>query len=416
MCGFAVRGWLSPSVSSDTEERALYKSAQDPIHFIKDRDSVSEPDLPLDPLDQAESVAIVDKATSPASEALLLINAALNQGQDAAAAYALLLENREVLGFEEFESTLEHVLSKWAQQNPAMATRYIGQLESPELVESVYRSIAAGWANQNVKEAFTWLQSPATSEFSDSLLVQCYRSIMYRYAELDPVAAAEIVGDLQSETIQSELMYPIIENYVNHDYDQALQWALSLEQEGMRGFALNHLIDVGEAQDSEKVFSAVLQNQANLPSHTLASVFQKLSAGDPLANAEKLYQLSENKQSAVAQSFTAEWLKRDQAAAINWLASQSQRGPVLDGAAEAVVDALSYNAPGTAYAWAEKVSDPVQRVSLVSQVIMNAQTDQLDYLDRTIGSGKYSGSELATLQSLLDERIREASAPLIVPE
>ncbi|HAV13975.1 MAG TPA: hypothetical protein DCX06_10880 [Opitutae bacterium] len=416
ICGFFTRGWFitddSVSPKLNSSEFSTLKSAQTRDESESLIMEETADDLTHKPY---HGVAVViDTVDSPSP--MTQIEAALVGRRDPDTAYALLLKYKHVLSTEDYESKLADILSAWARDDPALANRHIGELTSPMRIESVYRSIASGLATQDIKDAFAWLQSPTAEQFSDSLLLDCYSIIMYQYSELNPVGAAEVLAQLDSVTIQMELIYPILDNYAKQDFDAALNWVLDLDTFGIKSVGISELLLNQHRLDEVQTLNTIIEKQENLDGQTLASAFSILSSTDPPGMADNLYLIAEDKQSEVAQAFISEWLKSDQIAAMAWVMDHDNNGSVIDGATEAIVNAASYSETDVAFTWAEKLSDREKRVSLISKVISSANADGVYYLNDTLRKYDFSEKDRSALFEKLNARIEENTSPLIIPD
>jgi len=339
----------------------------------------------------------------------------LHERKDPAGAHAWLMANRDQVPHEEFESYLFEALVAWSATDPNAAEQYLGQLDDENYVYQIIEALATGWAEEDLTTAFEWLESPVFDNLPDRVVVQSYKNIMNKYAEVDPVGAAEAVAQLESEAVQIELMHPILKNYSEQNFNDALEWVLQLDAESVRSFGLGRLLTFHDGVEADAAMERILQSQSDLPISALVSAFKKLGFADMPASAEKLYRISDDKQPEVARALTSEWLLKDADGAVAWIQMQPENSPIYEAGAEVIFDSVSLEAPSSAIAWARRISDSEKRVQLVKGVINSVDAEELSDLEAAILRANFPPLEINDLLSAFNERVSEATAPLILP-
>lgn len=334
---------------------------------------------------------------------------------DPESAFAWLLNKKNNLGEERYESYLQNILFSWAMKDPEAAAVHMGEINSVIGKEMFVSGLATGWANQGVHEAFDWLQSPSTADYSASMVDQCYKIIMTKYAEEDFIAAAEIIGKLGSEELQIELLSSVLEPYAEQDYSKAISWALDLQNDNARNIAFSRLMSEAQERGGPDLLGTVLDNQSKLTSHALATAFNLLSEKDQLVAAVNLSNVTPDAQATVTKSFANTWLKNDENAAMNWFKEQAS-GAILDAGAEAIADHMTKDDPLVAIEWAKAISDPSSQSSLILRIAHNSGVDHLEAIGQTIGTLSLPQAEREELREMINRRLASATAPLIIPQ
>lgn len=278
--------------------------------------------------------------------------------------FALSLESP---GGSTRQSAYFSVLTAWVQTDPKAALKAWQQLPNSETKSQAFNSLIQNWSHTDFDGALqAVLELPETNTRSDALMSLSYgrlgepekvfqailehmpmgdnfsnaiRNVFSRWAERDPAAAALSLKELPPGQAYENGVRSVARSWAESgSYQDALQWAKSLENEQARSTALGQVISIWGEKDSSKAVSAVMN-------------------------------LSATERERVAPDLARAWAMRDPSAAVAWAQSFSEpkeRQRILRQA----VGQWAQSAPLAAAQFAVQ-QPPEQRAELVEQIMQN---------------------------------------------
>ena len=332
---------------------------------------------------------------------------------DPAAAYEQLIKRVDISP-ERYKELLDHVLTVWAQKDPTAASLVIQNLSSKALKNSLLVALASGWAEKDIPQAFTWLSSIEDHDIPDEVMVQCYTTVMVKYAKSEPLSAAKILADLESRDIQLQLLGSVLSSYVNHDSQQAGNWLLSLKDKELRSAGADHILNQMIEDSDSGLLEMVISNHSSLNPETVAHAFSLLPKEQLPLFVDQLSQIDLSDQASITTSMANNWLTKDESTALQWFSTQPP-GIIYDSGAESIANRLSRKSPSTAISWANTISNPAQRFATISNIAKSAQSEKLYEVQESINDLHLSDEEQSSLMAVIEQRIQSASAQLIIP-
>ena len=241
----------------------------------------------------------------------------------------------------EFGDFFEH----WAGNDPAEASRYVGNVEDSWKRREWIRSVARGWARRSdPAAALTWAKSLSSGRER----AEAIHSIAGAVADVNPPGAAPFVDELPADHMRRDFVEHLARTWAEQDLSGALKWAESLGGT-LRSEAIEALLPAWVREDAASA----------------AAYVELLPASE-----RHLHSLKR-----VAES----WSRIDKESALAW--AGSQENPAAKG------QALG----GIAHAWARE--DPQAASEMMG--LLDYSEDRLDVLDEIARSWSRSDLGLA---------------------
>ena len=335
--------------------------------------------------------------------------------EDPASAYAWLIKQKSSINEIHYNVYKERILLSWAKHDPEAVERMLNNKSSNDADKETWiRALGKGWADKDVNGAFEWLESPELQDVSNEVMFDVYSDIMMKYSELDPVASAQIIGEIQSNDMQLRLIGPLIESYTKHNSKDAVDWLLKLESDEVRNLAMEHVIDEVKGGESVEILSLVMDNKNQLSSDTISSVFAKAAMEDPQLAASRLSDVKDADLKSVVSLFTSSWLASDSAAVAEWLET-NPTNRVYEIGAETLATNIAVDEPLEAIEWARSISSENSRASLFSHIVAVTENERIDEVDDYFKKVNMTANERETLQGKIDLRLNELSSSILIP-
>ncbi len=287
---------------------------------------------------------------------------------------AALRWSEDLTGRDQF-ATMEDILRHWSDDDPAAAADYVTQLPGSEHTMHLLRDLSHRWAESDRTAALEWsmaLENPA-------LRMRAIRGVASSWAENDPAGAASFTTDsLQTVNERHHVLEAVARRWGEQDLQGALEWARGLEAGDQQRATQSVLRLVAEHNPSEA--ANIYQDiAAELPQngpisreyrHMAQEVARVWSSSDPVEAAQWALGLPERgsiRREAVG-DVTEQWMRIDSMAAGEWISSLPA-GRTRDGASERVVHMTTNSDPGTAFEWAQSLSEDHRRFGLIHHTL-----------------------------------------------
>ncbi len=287
---------------------------------------------------------------------------------------AALRWSEGLTGRDQF-STMEDILRHWSEEDPAAAADYVAQLPGSEHSLHLLRDLSHRWAETDRSAALEWsmaLDDPA-------LRMRALRGVASSWAEHEPAeAAAFTTNSLESVNERHHVLEAVARRWAERDLQGALQWARDLESGDQQRATQSVLRLVAEHNPSEA--ATLYQEIANeLPAtgpisreyrHMAQEVARVWSSSNPAEAAQWALSLPEKGsiQRGAVGDVTEQWMRIDSMAAGEWISSLPA-GRTRDGASERVVHMTTHTDPGTAFDWAQSISEDNRRFGLIHHTL-----------------------------------------------
>lgn len=315
------------------------------------------------------------------------------------------------------EFYLENILSPLAKQEPEYAWSIINTIQNPDQKEMMLMDMANNWIAKDSSAAFNWLKSlMEKNDISPTTLKNCYSMAMTKYMEIDLDGASRIISELESESLQVQLMEPMIQKLAETDLYEAMAWIQNLSNPAAREAGMTELIYNQGNNNPEAVLNYALMYAAPTEAgmDLISTAFLEVGDLTPDLAAKKLMQVPDKIRPQIIESLTLNWLDQDEEEAIKWINKQPA-GPSLDaGASQAAQHYLNEN-PTQAIHWACKIGDPEKQTTILSEIIEYADRNDLEELCRVFKNASISPADRVALQTQLNDRINDEYAELILP-
>lgn len=180
---------------------------------------------------------------------------------DPVAAYNWLELHEKLFTDDGYETMRRETLSVLARRAPNQAVQFLSSFSSMSNRDQLAMSLAQGWATINPITAFDALITLAECDISQSALNECYATVVRRYAQINPLDAAALVGELGNELLQKQLLHSIITNLGNESLHGAITWSTNLTNPVTRNEAIKQLSsDFGRIYPKQ-IAEAIITNQ-----------------------------------------------------------------------------------------------------------------------------------------------------------
>jgi len=329
---------------------------------------------------------------------------------------AALRWSEGLTGRDQF-STMEDILRHWSEEDPAAAADYVAQLPGSEHSLHLLRDLSHRWAETDRTAALEWsmaLDDPA-------LRMRALRGVASSWAEHDPAEAAAFTTDsLESPNERHHVLEAVARRWAERDLQGALQWARDLEPGDQHRATQSVLRLVAEHNPSEA--AALYQDIANdLPAtgqisreyrHMAQEVARVWSSSSPADAAQWAMTLPERGsiQRGAVGDVTEQWMRIDSMAAGEWIHSLPA-GRTRDGASERVVHMTAHTDPGSAFAWAQSISEDHRRFGLMHHTLT-----QWSNVDRPAAQQALSTADIPQeVRQRFGEELGLTPAPAPVP-
>lgn len=271
-------------------------------------------------------------------------------------------------------SAMEHVLHRWAEENPSEATNYAATLPSSEHSLHLVREMARKWTEQDRPAALEW----SMSQSDGAMRAHALHGVTSVWAESAPAEAAQFAAALESPFERRRVLEVVARRWASQDLGQAMEWAQGLPPSDYQHATRALLRSVAE-HDPVEAATLYQEIATRLPDsgpidreyrHMAETVASSWSSSSPQAAAEWAMGLPERgsiRRGAVGQ-IAERWMHLDSVAAREWIQSLPA-GNTRDGAAERLIHMSASSDPETAFAWAETISDQDHRRGLMHHTL-----------------------------------------------
>jgi len=250
---------------------------------------------------------------------------------------ALLWLESNAQGLARLE-TLNSGVELWAKQDPQAAASWIEGMANDGSKIAAAKALASNWAKTSPDEAVAWVNSLPGGPLRNDTAA----SLIDSWSQTDPESAAIWALSEAEFKGNSELLNQSIRHYAQQSPEEAETF--------LRGLT--------EAYEAPEAITAYARALAETNPAAAMDWQNKLSSEDALY-------LPENT-SIIMQ----EWSRTDSVAASSWL-SQQREGAKRDAAIIGFNRTMLAYEPEAATAWANYISDPQQRVSLLKESIQS---------------------------------------------
>jgi hypothetical protein len=263
-------------------------------------------------------------------------------------------------------------LETYASENPGDAMRTALAEQNLHLKERMREAVLRGWAQSNPSEAARWTQS-LPKEDRRSAVAAVFAGAASRAEQIPALARELCAANPVSASDYDHLAIAALSDV--GAYELAAQYALGDQIEN-RPALLNSAFHQWAAQEPAKAVDS-LRLIAD-PSDRLAAqqgVWSGWADSNPAELTRYAMRLEDATQRSQALNFSLpEWASRDAAGASEWMLNQLEPNPNTDQAVAAVASMPRFltKKPEVAVGWAEKISDPQLRETILRFIAAEA--------------------------------------------
>lgn len=328
---------------------------------------------------------------------------------------------------QEAQQAQSAILSRMAQTDPRAALQSWQALPDSPFKNQTLNSLIDGWNQQDLAGALEAVieHMPMGNNFS-----QAINNVFNRWAAQDPAAAAAGLGALPpGEAYESAAGYVASSWASSGAYQDALQWAQSLQNEQTRASALGTIFSQWGQRDISQAVAAV----TNLPPAERASVaptlVQSWAQSDlsaalawaqsfsepterqrvlqvavgtwansaPLAAAQYALQQPPENRGKLVTHIMHNWGSRDPESAAAWLAQQPN-GAWRDGATAVLARSIAREDGAAALQWANTITDAERRTSELTSLYRNWQRSDPEAARQWLARANLSAEQKKQMQ------------------
>jgi hypothetical protein len=329
-----------------------------------------------------------------------------------------LLSNR---GEPELPVLIERLLRRWAQADPVRAMAYAQSLPASPQRSRYVRAVLLEWTTDAPVAAFEWARQLPESAEKNQLLsavlelvagqnprqalemiealgafparLALQRSILLRWAESDPAAAANAATQMKG--LGSKTLADLAARWAARNLTAALMWARGISSVQARDLAVRQVVQVWAETDPhsaagfalsqppgrlrENLLTDIIRHWGNtdvdamidwarampdgaIPNRILQGIFEQWARADPASAAGFEFPRG-IRRDRILETIAHEWFRSDPGAALDWIKSL----PPLElrGAAPPVFSMLLATNAQQASGFVLSLSDPRTRANLL---------------------------------------------------
>jgi hypothetical protein len=308
----------------------------------------------------------------------------------------------EASGFERMMGTTS-ILRTWAAKDPKAAGEYLvstildSGVDDWQMRRSA-ASVASEWVRQDPDAALKWAKGLPEEVRGDAL-----NNVLQHFTAENPLKAAEIAMGLEGES-QDRALRSIADQWSRTHPEAALKWAATLEGDTQME-AMEEVLENWAGQDPDAAVAYVGTLSDGGQERFFPEVAERWARRDATsaqAAAEWVsdFPESEGRERATGEVMEA-WMRSDPTAASTWLGEQPAGGSKDRGIVSLLNDRQLREAPETAVAWADQISNDDQRSEQVQRSsrrwLVSDREAAVDYIESSQSLNAEQKSELINL-------------------
>lgn len=319
---------------------------------------------------------------------------------------------------EQFSNGLRIAIANWAETDPQQAYRISEKLQNPELRDRLFLDIARSWSDQDPQAAFDWLAKLPLDSVSEGAYASCYTKIMHSYAQQDPVSAAKIVLELESETIQGKLLPQILSRISETDTPKALALISRIDSNQMKQESTLRLIRSNDLIDTRAILELSQTNPTLLEGSVefQSELFSHLAKNDWQNLTNNIDLVPEAGKAQAAAEITRNWFTSNvEFNEIEDWYSGLKSDEASDGVARTMSAHQASEDPLSALNWAERILNTELRLRSIQHIIQYSNPEYLSKIAGALAYADVSSREKQEIAENLNSVLRENYSPLIMP-
>lgn len=269
----------------------------------------------------------------------------------------------------ETEKLLHNVLAQWAQRDPAAALAYALELEGWRAGTAAAGKLLEQLAQRDPAAAFAWYKQNLAG--NPKLLSATAASLFGKIAETNPALALDNLWQLSQKDIRDSAAHAIVNQMMaNGQKDQLTQYFNAMTDPAAQAMLARAMVDQWATYYPEMTaeWVAGLTDPAVRNRAEMALIF-KWGYDNPSKAAQWVTGLARDENwSKEVNQMVSVWARDSPDKAAAWLVSLSPPAAELDPAVRQLAQAVMYNNPEGAMAWANAMYDPSQRHHLMQRV------------------------------------------------
>ena len=283
-----------------------------------------------------------------------------------------------------YDKSMAGILQTVGENNPAQAAAYLASLSDPAVENIAIPQLASQWAQSDIKNALTWVQSLPAS-LGDTRL-QAFNNVMNSWINGDPSSAAAYLATIPDDPNFKRLANQVAGSWASFDPQAALNWGESLPPGPGRDNAVGSAVSTLAKYDPQSAWSYAQQMPPGSGTvQTEANILATWSSQDPALAAAHLSDLPADTvrddqptgtiRDAATLQVVNNWLKQDPHAASEWI-NALPPSATRDMAVAAMIGVEGKNNLPTAFQWAASIGGETSRNSQMEKVVTQwAKTD-----------------------------------------
>jgi hypothetical protein len=216
------------------------------------------------------------------------------------------------------------------------------------------RSVAIGWANQNLSEAANWVRGWPEDQKETGLLAVAYEAV-----RTSPKDALWLASELKPTASRDSLITHAVREWAAQDPEAPLAWAEKMESSSLKDQVYaSAALSLSETDPTAAANLAVEKVQpGGRQDDTVVSIVQRWAQSDPEHAADWVAKFPEGRMgNAAIENLVQIWAEKAPDKAREWLTGLAE-GPLRDAGVAAYAHKLAVGQPQTALNWAAKITD-----------------------------------------------------------
>lgn len=327
-------------------------------------------------------------------------------------AYYQLLKQKSTLSDLEYKTKEQSIFRQWALHDLKGLNSLLSDDLPKDTLSSLIPILTKAWVSDDIEESFIWLESLAQMTIDEGLIKNAYVTIMRQYAKSSPKDAVLIFNELNSKDTQRSLVGALAGAYAKENYLDSLQWVLALKDNGVREMGLETIISsLSPIEMDETVLKTLLDNEAQLPLHTLGDVFAQYGQTHPIEASNYLQHISDEMKPIAVSSFLANWYRQDPAQAMTWVESLPS-GLLNDVAVKSIVRVASSTDPSKALSLVSQMAPGEDRDALIKSVIRRSSSESISNIMES--ESTFNGTR-DYISGLIQNKLTDQELDIVIP-
>lgn len=327
---------------------------------------------------------------------------------DPLAALEWFQQLEHTLSDSEFRIGHRAILKNFALVDPQSAYDHVSTLVNMDLKNELLFDVATGWASIDPAAALDWANS--LSALEPEVVEAAYSVAMEAYLEVNPEEAIDALEGIESEALKAQLVPQAASIIANHDLDRSLSWIGEFKQSHIRQAGIAAVAQ--SALDQKKSHDRVLDILLNEPSlykdeaYEMVETLKLLAYKSPELVLSRFEQIPSAVGAEVTTVLSQGSLRKgtDIEAYGEWLRNLPTGG-IRDAGVLALAQHNTREEPNKAIQWAQELSKPEERISVISEIIRSSSSDKLPDISSRLADLNIPPEEYTALESVLLKRL-----------